>query len=247
MKHFKTNFSTFLKKDYSPVTEADLAANSIIINELTKHNIPIISEEIKNESFVDRRLYEEYWLIDPLDGTKQFVSGENEFTVNIARIKKNKAIEGVIYLPVDKTLYYGHLKLGAYKFNFENKKTVRLPYKNTSKLTVVASKSHMNKETENFLDKIKEKIPETDILHTGSSIKICKIAEGSANLYPRLGSIKEWDIAAGHAILKAAGGNIYNLNDFTEITYNLNADLKTPNFIACIYSKEELLNLIKMF
>lgn len=236
LKIFNSNFNVDYKKDNSPITEADLLADKIIVEALKETEIPIISEESVSESYNTRKKYKEFWLIDPIDGTKQFIKKEKEFTVNIARIKNNKIAEGIVYAPALNCLYYGLPGTEAVKIIYDRQvsTTHNLPYISTGSETVVlASKSHLNSQTEKFLTELKSLMPAVIIKNIGSSVKLCKIAEGSADIHLRLRGINEWDIAAGHAVLKAAGGNIFNFSSGNEVTYNSH-DLKEYDYFAIL-------------
>lgn len=242
LKYYCKNPQTSYKIDNSPVTEADLSANKIIIEGLKSSNLPVLSEESDIISFSDRKNWKKYWIIDPLDGTKQFVKNEDEFTVNIALIENNTPIEGVVYAPALNILYYGNLQNGAEKIiinkNFESN---QIKYFKSDKLRIVASKSHLNDATKVFIQNVSNKFKEVSIVNVGSSLKFCLVAEGKADLYPRIGPISEWDIAAGHAVLKAAGGNVLELNTAKEIIYN-STFLRTPDFIA--FGDRDMLDFI---
>lgn len=232
MKFYKNNPDTQFKSDNSPVTEADIAANIIILTGLAETGIPIISEESINLNYEARKKLEKFWIVDPLDGTKQFVNNEDEFTVNIALVVNNQVVEGVVFAPALNLLYYGCSGVAVKIDTTDAKMTeIALPNIKTSKTCIVASKSHLNNETKTFLTHCSESFPESETVNIGSSLKFCLVAEGTADLYPRLGAIKEWDIAAGHAVLKAAGGNVVNMETGLELTYN-SETLKTPNYIA---------------
>lgn len=232
MKYYRNNPVTNYKSDDSPVTVADLAANKIIIEGLLQTGLPILSEESAIVEYNERKHWKKFWIIDPLDGTKQFVKNQDEFTVNIALIENNMPIEGVVFAPALQTLYYGNLRDGAMRLNTDSGSAVSC--KTVGKLNVikvVASKSHLNIETKAFLDKLKEVKSDLETVQVGSSLKFCIVAEGKADLYPRLGPICEWDIAAGHAVLKSAGGNVISLSTGEELLYN-SESLKTPDYIA---------------
>ncbi len=233
LKIFNSEFNTEYKEDNSPITEADIIANKIITQRLKQTNIPVISEESDNERYQYRMLYDSFWLIDPIDGTKQFIRKDKEFTVNIARITGNKATEGVIFAPALNILYYGHVDYGAIKINYDNNSYGKLPDSKTSGIIVLTSKSHMNPETEALLEKVKINLSPVNIIPIGSSIKLCRVAEGSADIYLRAKSINEWDVGAGHAILKAAGGNLYSFRSGQEITYN-SETLRAGDFFAVL-------------
>lgn len=216
------NFGVEHKKDDSPLTIADTLANEIITSELQKHypEIPIISEEGKNIPYDDRKSYEYFWLVDPLDGTKEFINRNGDFTVNIALIHKHTPIMGVIYVPVYNTTYHGTVLLGAYKE--ANKILEKISVRNKkTELTAVGSRSHSSEEDQKVLSQYDIK----DFTSRGSSLKFCMVAEGLADLYYRGGPTMEWDTAAGHAIVLAAGGKIEGL------TYN-KENLLNSSFIC---------------
>ncbi len=229
---YNTNFEHKLKEDKSPLTKADTESNKIITQNLNKlfPNIPLLSEEEKEISFDKRKNWEFFWLIDLLDGTKEFINKNGEFTVNIALIHKNKPVLGVVYLPVYDVFYLGDLQNGSFKKQKEN--IAKLPISNQRDyLNVVASKSHFNEETQNFIDKLKEKSDKPiNFISAGSSLKLCYVAEGKADIYPRLGPTMEWDTAAAHAVVKFAGKNVYDYNK-KELRYNKES-LKNNFFIV---------------
>ncbi len=231
MKYYMSNVKTCYKEDDSPITLADIAANKIIIDYLDKTGIPVISEESENANYEIRKNYQEFWLVDPIDGTKQFINNDPEFTVNIARIVNNSVYEGIVYAPAKSLVYYGNINFGAIRINTLKSTEESLPCESTENITLVASKSHLNEETKSFIKSFLEQHPQAKILHTGSSLKLCKVAEGSADIYPRLGAINEWDIAAGHAVLKAAGGDLYKMLTGNIINYNTQS-FKTPDFVG---------------
>ena len=218
-----------VKEDTSPITEADAAANKLITQALGKltPEIPIVAEESVACGEVPDIHGNSFWLVDPLDGTKEFIGGRSEFTVNIALIVNNAPALGVIYLPALNTIYWGGCELGAqrqedYRF-FNQLRTRTIP---TNGPTVVSSRSHSNSETEQWLSKAR--VAQREV--AGSSVKFCRIAEGRADLYPRLGTTMEWDIAAGHSILAAAGGSVETIEG-APLRYG-KPDFKNPYFIA---------------
>ena len=238
------DFEIKLKSDDSPLTLADQNAHKIIVENLEKTNIPILSEEGKNIPFEERQNWEYYWLVDPLDGTKEFIKRNGEFTVNIALIEKDTPVLGVIYVPVTKDLYFSEKSLGAYKAinidqetNFDNVNSlIQLSFKlpffiDNEVFTVVGSRSHMNDETEEFIAKLKAKYSEVDFISKGSSLKICMVAEGLANIYPRFAPTMEWDTAAGHAIALGAGCKVTQADEKTSLSYN-KKELLNPWFIV---------------
>ena len=244
MQHYQEEIEVMIKQDQSPLTNADLDSNNIICSGLSKidSTIPIISEE----SFVDwktRREWNKYWLIDPLDGTKEFINKNGEFTVNIALIENNRPILGVIFVPVLSALYFASQNNGAYKLQCSSSLdslsgSVKIQVnkkKQSDHLLVVGSRSHSN---ENFNKWVKENIKNYELIKKGSSLKFCHIADGNADLYPRFGPTSEWDIAAGHIILTEAGGSICSI-DNEEIVYNNKENILNPYFIASGLMKNE--------
>lgn len=235
------DFEAVEKDDLSPLTKADIEAHLQISNILAATQIPVLSEEGIHLDFAERALWKTFWLVDPLDGTKEFISRNDEFTVNIALIHENQPIAGVIYIPVYEELYVGIVGSGAWKIvNPETDCTVnqilqhgtKLPQTNkNTEYTVVASRTHLNAETGAFIENLKILHPELKIIRKGSSIKFCMIADGTADIFPHFGPTMEWDSAAGHAIVKAAGKNVFHTDRQTEIRYN-KANLLNPHFIA---------------
>jgi len=237
---YSADFSVGLKTDSSPITQADKNAHHIIINALEQTNLPIISEEEEQTPYQKRKGWKQFWMVDPLDGTKEFVNRNGEFTVNIALIENGKPTMGVIYIPVQQTLFFAD-KL-AYKIESFSKpifsianllvNAEQLPLiQNRSNFIVLASRSHMNEQTTSFINKLKENYTHLTIQQKGSSLKLCTIAENSADIYPRFGPTMEWDIAAGHAIINAAGGSVINWETKNSLQYN-KENLLNPSFIV---------------
>ena len=220
MQVYKQNLEVEYKQDNSPLTLADKKANDIIedgLNQLSV-NLPILSEEGKEIPYEDRKHWEYFWLVDPIDGTKEFVKKNDEFTVNIALIHKDTPVLGVVYAPALDICYWAKQDEGAFKDG------QKLPLKtdnqrNTCK--IVASRSHMSDETQAFIDAI-DIDKEKELISIGSSLKICLVAEGEADIYPRLGPTMEWDTGAAHAIIKESGGSIksYINSQYLEFIYN---------------------------
>ena len=236
LNYYNENVDVIYKDDESPLTKADLASHKIITDSIKKitPDIPILSEE----EFVDwkiRKKWKKYWLIDPLDGTKEFIKKNDEFTVNIALIENNRPILGVIYTPALNELFYSIKNFGSYKILTKKKlntlkeaKRISINKKKSNKIKIVGSRSHSNP----ILDKwVNKNFNEFDILQKGSSLKFCLIAEGSADIYPRFGPTSEWDIAAGHIILEEAGGKLKSI-DNKEILYNEKENILNPEFFA---------------
>ena len=236
LNYYNENVDVIYKDDESPLTKADLASHKIITDSIKKitPDIPILSEE----EFIDwkiRKKWKKYWLIDPLDGTKEFIKKNGEFTVNIALIENNRPILGVIYTPALNELFYSIKNFGSYKILTKKKlntlkeaKRISINKKKSNKIKIVGSRSHSNP----ILDKwVNKNFNEFDILQKGSSLKFCLIAEGSADIYPRFGPTSEWDIAAGHIILEEAGGKLKSI-DNKEILYNEKENILNPDFFA---------------
>ena len=230
MKYYLEDLEIITKKDNSPLTQADLSSNKIIIEELKKidETIPILSEETVID-WQERKRWNKYWLVDPLDGTKEFIKKNGEFTVNIAFIKNNKPFFGIIYAPKLKKTYVGTIKETYKVINQKNFKKI-IPKTNPIK-TMIISRSH---STKNESEKLKKKYNVKKILFLGSSLKFCYIAEGIAHIYPRSGTTYEWDTAAGHAIIKGVGGKV-ETNKGRELKYG-KKDFKNRSFIAKIFN-----------
>ena len=228
MQIYIKDFSIEYKDDKSPLTEADLKSNELICSELNRlyDNIPIMSEENKKVSYDIRKNWEYYFCIDPIDGTKEFIKKNGEFTVNIALIHNKTPILGVVYAPALNKLYWADGK-NSYKNN------QRLPLKINEnpeeELHIVASKSHLSSETQEFIDNLDSK--EIEQLSKGSSLKLCMVAEGVADIYPRLASTMEWDTAAADAIVRCAGKMTYQYENNQPMVYN-KKDLLNPWFIV---------------
>ena len=222
------------KDNDSPLTEADLTAHNIIVEALYELTpaLPVLSEESKIVSWQERQSWETYWLVDPLDGTKEFISGNGEFTVNIALIDNGRPLLGVVYVPVLDILYTGSPD-GAFKIengSMEEIKTTSIE-ENQQAIAVVASRSHKGDELESWLERAAVTFPQMDLISMGSSLKICLVAEGKADIYPRLALTSEWDTAAAQAVLEAAGG-ILTDTDFNIYRYNQKEDILNPFFFA---------------
>lgn len=238
------DFQVEKKGDDSPLTLADRNAHLKIMEYLDETNIPVLSEEGKEIAYNERKDWKQLWIVDPLDGTKEFIKRNGDFTVNIALVENNKPVFGVIYVPVHKELFIGISGKGAYKLNnissIENilsdlssivESSVKLPIEdNLRPFTVMASRSHMSPETQEYIDALKEQHPDLEFSSRGSSLKLCAVAEGTADVYPRFGSTMEWDTAAGQAIVEASGGTV-KLVSGEPLVYN-REKLLNPYFIV---------------
>ena len=235
LKYYTKDIHVTHKDDSSPLTKADLASNKIIMNALQQldRTIPILSEESLVE-WKERKNWTKYWLVDPLDGTKEFIKQNGEFTVNIALIESNKPILGVIFTPVKFDLYFAQKNYGSYKINSSSKlinlqEAVKIFVANQSSIKrIIGSRSHSNQTFDSWVN---QNFPNSEIVQAGSSLKFCLIAEGAADIYPRFGPTSEWDIAAGHIIVNEAGGRV-NTFENIEINYNKKEDLLNPQFYA---------------
>jgi 3'(2'), 5'-bisphosphate nucleotidase len=229
------NIDVTVKDDNSPLTEADRRANQVIVAGLTEAapDIPILSEESEHMDFSERSGWQRYWLVDPLDGTKEFIKRNGEFTVNIALIDRGRPLLGVVHVPVTGVTYCGLYGSGASKT--ENGSITAIQCRQITPgqktLKVVASRSHRAPELDGLLDNIRSQFSDLELVSMGSSLKICLVASGEADLYPRLGPTCEWDTAAAHAVLLAAGGSLVD-PEFKELRYNSKAELLNPHFTA---------------
>ena len=239
----KDDFEIESKSDQSPLTLADRKAHEIIVSALQETEIPILSEEGQSIPYMNRSWWEQFWLVDPLDGTKEFIKRNGEFTVNIALVKEGKSVFGVVFAPVINQLYIGDPVRGAflctdprhyqqpldYLLQFSEKLPLKHPDKHIFR--VVASRSHFNEETRTFIQGMDTGGRKVSLVNRGSSLKICMVATGEADVYPRLGPTMEWDTAAAHAVVKATGRNIYLAENGLEMEYN-KENLLNPYFVV---------------
>ncbi len=252
MEVYATNFEVETKPDQTPLTLADTLANDIIHQFLSQTGIPVISEEGRNVPWHIREIWDQFWLVDPLDGTKEFVNRNGEFSVNIALIEDRLPVLGVIYAPVTDTLYWadnhGSFRLdhaaGLVEANPNLQamrlKALQLPLPRTDNdFTIVASRSHLTSETMSYINNVKREHHNIRIVSRGSSLKMCMVAEGQADVYPRFGQTSEWDTAAGHAIILAAGGKVVLADQPTQALLYNKPDLQNPSFLAFPFIKEE--------
>lgn len=232
------------KTDNSPLTRADLAAHRIIVEAMTRlaPDIPILSEEAADIAYPVRLQWARYWLVDPLDGTREFIKRNGEFTVNIALIEHGKSVMGVVYAPVLDVCYHGATGAGAFvqRGNAAAQPVRVKPLVEGETIRVVASRSHRDARTEALL----EQLGDHQCISMGSSLKLCLVAEGAAHLYPRLGPTMEWDTAAAHAVVSAAGGRVCNMNG-DELHYN-KVDLHNPEFLVLPADNQILSALLKL-
>jgi 3'(2'), 5'-bisphosphate nucleotidase len=230
------DFEVELKGDNSPLTKADLASHNVIMSYLSSTDIPVLSEEGKLIPYSKRKDWNQLWIVDPLDGTKEFIKRNGEFTVNIALIENQKTLLGVIYVPAQGDLYFSTKDMGSYKVsvNLEDynidmflNQSKKLPLEREGEtFTVVASRSHMSEQTEAYISEMRQKHGQVNLISKGSSLKLCMVAEGQADCYPRFAPTMEWDTAAGQAICEHSGFDVI--------------DLETKK--TMLYNREELLN-----
>jgi 3'(2'), 5'-bisphosphate nucleotidase len=245
LEYYQQKYDVFTKFDNSPLTQADLESNLIINKYLETSGIPVLSEENQMVSFETRKSWHRYWLVDPLDGTKEFIKKNPEYSVNIALVEENIPVLGVVFIPAMGLLYYGSKNSGSYKATiagFNSIKEIRsrslqLPLLtgHRQKTVILVSRSHLSEDTKEIIGKIQLAIGECIMESYGSSVKFCLIAEGNADIYPRIGPTMEWDTAASQAILEFSGCDIIRFPDKLPLLYNKES-LLNPSFIA--YRKE---------
>jgi 3'(2'), 5'-bisphosphate nucleotidase len=233
------DFEVELKSDNSPLTKADKGAHEIIVSYLENSSLPILSEEGSNIPYAERKNWNRFWMVDPIDGTKEFIKRNGEFTVNIALIENQKPVIGVVYAPALKDLYFAEEGVGSFKMegivsieNTHNSKRIDLSKSIYPEIfTMVVSKSHMNEQTQQFVDQKEQEYGEIATASFGSSLKICKVAEGSAHCYPRFGPTMEWDTAAAQAVAVYAYTSITKAHEKLTLEYN-KENLLNPYFIV---------------
>jgi 3'(2'), 5'-bisphosphate nucleotidase len=243
------SFDVEYKSDKSPLTKADIRANAVIMAVLRETDLPILSEEGEHLPYEERQAWKRFWLIDPLDGTSEFVAKSGDFCVNVALIDNSEPILGVIYSPVKDIVWFGAMGFGAYKiedatkviddFSFDTfmNVAIKLPYRNTGdEFVFVTSRSNLNASTKKFIDTLSTEYTKTRIVHVGSALKFTVLADGMADLYPRFATTSEWDTGAGHAILRSMGGNVFQEDTNVPLVYN-KANLDNPGFVAFLKMK----------
>ena len=251
---YGSDFGVEKKGDNSPLTEADTRSNDVIVSGLKElkvfsdNTIPILSEESKQVEFADREDWDYLWLVDPLDGTKDFVNKNGEFTVNIGLVHRGNPLAGVMYVPVQGLLYFGSNELGCFRLEIGADESDRISELGFFQLcemaerltgrptderpyTIIGSRSHVSSEFEDYLKHLEEEYPDLEMISAGSALKFCRIAEGKADLYPRLGPTMEWDTAAGHALVRAVGKTVRVFSSDEELSYN-KKELRNPWFIV---------------
>ncbi len=239
---YASDFAVQTKEDHSPLTLADKRSHEIIARRLAAPDaggLPLLSEEGRSIPFAERSAWKTFWMVDPLDGTKEFVKRNGEFTVNIAMIRERRPVLGVVYVPVTDILYFAAEGSGAWMLKQAAagqrslSQAARLPVEEALNrpFTVVASRSHLTPETDAYLEELQQQHGKMEIVSAGSSLKFCLVAEGRADVYPRFAPTSEWDTAAGHAVVNEAGGVVVRSEDRKDMVYN-KEDLLNPWFIA---------------
>lgn len=265
LRVYKSDFKVEEKADQSPLTLADMRSHDIIVSRLSQFDIPILSEEGKDLPYEDRKKWDTFWLVDPLDGTKEFIKRNGEFTVNIALIQGQKSILGVIFVPDKGMLYFASDEIGSYRadmnqvvdlLNSQTESIRRLAefsdsqaaqmvqdlvgfstslpicHSTNKPMTIVGSRSHATPELEAFVAEKRREYGHVEFISAGSSLKICLVAEGRADIYPRLGPTMEWDTAAGQAVAENAGARLFDYETTHPLIYN-KENLLNPWFIVC--------------
>ncbi len=239
---YATDFAVQAKDDDSPLTKADMASHHVILDGLASlgTGLPVLSEESGMPDFDERRGWDRYWLIDPLDGTKEFVKRNGEFTVNIALIDNHRPVFGVVHVPVSGKTYVGCEGVGAeMRTNGQESASIAVAEQSESPVRVVGSRSHRGASLDRFL----EQLGDFELHPTGSSLKFCLVAEGKADIYPRLGPTSEWDTAAAQAVVEQAGGAVLTL-DGTPLAYNNKSDILNPHFLVAGPTDRDWLSIL---
>jgi len=243
---YNQDFSVETKSDNSPLTQADRDAHAIIVSRLKAFELPILSEEGRAIPYDERRGWEQFWMVDPLDGTKEFVKKNGEFTINIALIHHQSPILGVVYVPVSRRLYYAAEGMGTFRFDISDEASIELvsigdlvgssrrltaDVAGDSPYTIVGSRSHVTPELEAYVAEKRRRHDVVEFISAGSSLKFCLVAEGMADVYPRMGPTMEWDTAAGQVVAEMAGATVVRADNGLPMVYN-KPDLLNPWFIV---------------
>ena len=243
LKVYASSFAVAEKDDRSPLTEADLQSERVILAGLRRlaPEIPVLSEESARAGWTTRSAWDWLWVVDPLDGTKEFVQRNGEFTVNIALIHDHRPVLGIVHAPVLKRDYYACEGVGAFRSDASAAgRAIHVAKRGAGVLRVVGSRSHRGSSLDAFL----ARVGPHELVEVGSSLKLCLVAEGAADVYPRLGPTCEWDTAAGQCVLEQAGGHVLRL-DGRPLAYNEGAEIVNPHFLACADSGAEWLALLR--
>lgn len=231
---YRQDFSVEIKSDHSPLTQADKNANEVILAGLKAldDSIPVISEENKLTDYDTRKHWTSCWIVDPLDGTKEFIRKNGEFTVNIALVRAGIPVLGVVHVPAQQITYYAEKGKGSFKLSHRSVTPLKIrPLAEDGILKIVGSRSHQTPELLEYVEQQKKKFPNVDFVAAGSSLKFCLIAEGKADVYPRLGPTMEWDTCAGQIVATEAGAEVLRWDNGEALNYN-REDLLNPYFIV---------------
>jgi 3'(2'), 5'-bisphosphate nucleotidase len=240
MEHYQGELHPEKKRDGSPVTEADRASSEVIRRILEQTNIPIIDEEIKNSDYQTRRDWPKCWVVDPLDGTMEYIKKNDEFSVNIALVENNEPVFGLISSPVQEYMMFGGPEHGIFEWHYgTNSEILKVAVNNrpTGKFTVISSRNHKTGDVQKFCENLQKSKGNVELMQRGSALKFFELIKNQAQCYPRFGPTMEWDIAAGHALLRAAGGKVYNVITQRDLTYN-KTNLVNPYFFALSYNDQ---------
>lgn len=230
LKFYDSQFEIEFKDDDSPLTAADRAAHELIVQSLSEltPDIPAWSEESATIPFSERAAWSKFWLVDPLDGTKEFIKRNGEFTVNIALVSEHQPVLGVVHVPVDNCEYYGYENGGAFMSGTATEaRRISVDRRASSPVRVVGSRSHRGASLEQYLENLGPHV----MVPMGSSLKLCLVAAGEADVYPRLGPTSEWDTAAAQAVVENAGGHVVDLHG-QRLLYNTKLDVLNPHFLV---------------
>lgn len=245
---YDSDYAVEHKEDLSPLTQADRRSHDLLMDALSIDGLPVLSEEGREIPYEERKRWERLWIVDPLDGTKEFIKRNGEFTVNIALVEYGKPVIGVVYVPVPRLLYFAAREIGAYKTEdpavlagdaeplrmqtlLQHARRLPMPQPSDRPFTIVGSRSHAGPELKNFVEEKRREHGQVDFISAGSSLKICLVAEGKADMYPRLGPTCEWDTAAGQAVAENAGAKLLDYKTGEPLRYN-RADVLNPWFIV---------------
>ncbi|WP_407926516.1 3'(2'),5'-bisphosphate nucleotidase CysQ [Aquipseudomonas ullengensis] len=248
LPHWRNDVAVIQKADASPVTAADLAAHEILAAGLLAlaPEIPVLSEEDADIAFGERADWQRWWLVDPLDGTKEFISGSEEFTVNVALIERGEVVFGVVGIPANGRCYYGGRGLGAQRMERDGAaEDIAVRIAPAEAFTVVASKRHSSPAQERLLEGLSERFGDLQLASVGSSLKFCLLAEGNADCYPRLAPTSQWDTAAAQGVLEGAGGEVLDLKG-EALTYEARESFLNPSFLCLPQAAEWRAELIQL-
>ncbi|GIZ10909.1 3'(2'),5'-bisphosphate nucleotidase CysQ [Pseudomonas sp. NCCP-436] len=248
LPYWRSHLAVIEKADASPVTAADLAAHRLLVDGLQAlaPDIPVLSEEAADIPLAERATWERWWLVDPLDGTKEFIAGSEEFTVNVALIERGRVVFGVVGIPATGRCYHGGAGIGAWRSESTGTaQPVRVRLAPAAGFTLVASRRHSSAQQERLLDRLGERFGQPRLTSIGSSLKFCLLAEGEADCYPRLAPTSQWDTASAQGVLEGAGGEVLDLAG-AALSYEARDDFLNPHFLALPAAAEWRAALIEL-